>query len=358
MLNGIMSAESYEVRTLNIKQKGDREQLRAFLELEGLVPDGDLDYAIVLMDGDSIVASGCAAGNILKCIAVHRDYQGQALTNRVITLLRLRAYHEQYDSLFLYTKPENEEVFSELGFYTLAKSPDAILMENNSEGVQNYLDSLELPSETVPSAAIVMNCNPFTLGHRYLIEKACSENERVHLFVVKEDLSVFPFSLRMKLIREGTADLKNLYIHEGRDYIISRATFPTYFIKDSKVINDSHTRIDLDLFARRIAPALSITKRYVGEEPFDVVTSRYNGMMKEILPENGIQVIEIPRKEAADGAVSATNVRRALAEERLEDLKKWVPPTTYEILCSQEGRKIAEVIRKKALASGKESENE
>lgn len=351
-----MSAEQYEIRTINLRRTSDRKQLSLFLSQEDLTLDNDLDYAICLMDGDKVIGSGCAASNVLKCIAVDSGYQGQALTNKIISYLRLRGFHEGYSSLFLFTKPKNETVFTELGFYTLAKSPDAILMENRSDGIQSYIDSLELPESDVSSASIVMNCNPFTLGHRYLVEKTCSENDIVHLFVVKEDLSVFPFDLRIKLVREGCADLKNLYIHEGRDYIISHATFPTYFIKDSKIINDSHARIDLDLFARQIAPALSISKRYVGEEPFDVVTSRYNQVMKEILPENGIEVIEIPRKSTTDGAVSATKVRKALADGRYEDIKNWVPSTTYEFLLSPDGQKIGEIIKQKALSAKKESE--
>ncbi|OQY32971.1 MAG: [citrate (pro-3S)-lyase] ligase [Spirochaetaceae bacterium 4572_59] len=351
-----MSAEQYEIRTINLRRASERNQLKTFLLQENLTLESDLDYAICLMDGDRIIGSGCASGNVLKCIAVDVDYQGQALTNRIISYLRLRGFHEGYSSLFLFTKPGNETVFSELGFFTLAKSPDAILMENRSDGFQIYIDSLKIPDDSMPAASIVMNCNPFTLGHRYLIEKACGENERVHLFVVKEDLSVFPFDQRMSLIQEGCSDLKNLFIHEGRDYIISHATFPTYFIKDSKIINDSYARIDLDLFARRIAPALSITKRYVGEEPFDVVTSRYNQLMKEILPENGVDVVEIPRKSCSDGAVSATKVRKAMADNRYGELKNWVPPTTYDFLLSEEGQKIGEIIKRKALSVAKESE--
>jgi [citrate (pro-3S)-lyase] ligase len=342
-----MSAESYEVRTLNIKHSGDLELLRAFLETEGLVPDRDLDYAVVLMDEEKIVASGCAAGNILKCIAVHRDYQGHALTNRIMTLLRLRAYHEQYEKLFLYTKPENESVFTDLGFTLIAQAPEAVLMENTEKGCEDWVETLERPEGNPPSAALVMNCNPFTLGHRYLIEKACAENETVHLFVVREDLSVFPFKVRMELIRKGCEDLENLFIHEGRDYIISRATFPSYFIKEEKIMDDSHTRLDLSLFARKIAPGLNIRKRYVGEEPFDVVTSRYNTLMKEILPGAGIEVAEIPRREIGGRAVSATRIREALAAGTLEEIRDQVPSTTYEYLISEKGSRIGKKIREK-----------
>ena len=344
-----MSFEQFEIRTMDLKRASERDALESFLSGEDLTLEKDLDYAVCLMDGEKIIASGCAAVNVLKCIAVDASYQGQALTNKIISFLRIRAYHEGYSNLFLFTKPKNQRFFTELGFFVLASSPDALLMESSESGCESFLESLERPEKKGEAASLVMNCNPFTLGHRYLIDKACSENEIVHLFVVKEDLSVFPYTTRMKLVREGCADLKNLYIHEGQDYIISRATFPSYFIKEQKVLDESHARLDLDLFASRIAPALNITSRYVGEEPFCPVTSLYNNLMKEILPRKGIKVVEIPRKETADGAVSATKVRKALAEGRLEELKEWVPPTTFDFLASPEGRKIGDEIRQKQL---------
>ena len=346
-----MSAELYEVRTLNLDRSSDVEKLAAFLIQEDLSLESDLDYALCLMDGEKIVASGCASGNVLKCIAVDGNYQGQSLTNKIITYLRLRAYHKGFSSLFLFTKPGNTRIFEDLGFFSVAASPDAVLMENRKDGVENYVASLEKPEDSPFSAALVMNCNPFTLGHRYLIEKACSENAVVHLFVVSEDLSVFPFKDRIRMIRQGTEDLNNLYIHEGREYIISRATFPTYFIKEKKILDETHARLDLDLFGKKIGPALNIRKRYVGDEPFCPVTSLYNSLMKEILPPLGMDVEVLPRLEGKGGAVSATKVRKAMAEGSLEDLREWVPSSTYDFLVSEEGRNIAEKIRKSADVS-------
>jgi [citrate (pro-3S)-lyase] ligase len=341
-----MLDEQYDVKTLSLNRAAERESLRVFLEKEDLTLAEDLDYAVCLFDGDKIIASGCAAGNVLKCFAVSKEYQGQSLTNKIMSLLRIRAYHEGYSTLFLFTKSKNESVFQDLGFSLLSRAPGVILMENREEGWRDYVESLILPeSGKGESASLVMNCNPFTLGHRYLIEKACRENERVHLFLVKEDLSVFPYEVRLELVKEGTADLDNLSIHEGKDYIISHATFPTYFIKDRAIINESHARIDLDIFSRLIAPEFQIVKRYVGEEPFCPVTSLYNGIMQEILPSRGIDVIVVPRKEAGGDAVSATKVRKALAAEDWDVLKEWVPLTTLRFLQSEKGREIGNMIR-------------
>lgn len=51
--------------------------------------------------------------------------------------------------------------------------------------------------------SIVMNCNPFTLGHRYLIEYASKYVDYLYIFVVEEDKSFFPFSDRIDLIKKG-----------------------------------------------------------------------------------------------------------------------------------------------------------
>ena len=79
-------------------------------------------------------------------------------------------------------------------------------MENRKDGFSSYLDQLARSRVEAPKvAAIVMNANPFTLGHQYLVEKAAAENDLVHLFMVSEDASLFPYAVRKKLIQEGTA---------------------------------------------------------------------------------------------------------------------------------------------------------
>lgn len=108
-----------------------------------------------------------------------------------------------------------------------------------------------------------MNANPFTLGHRYLVEQACKENDWLHLFMVSEDASYFPYAVRKRLIKEGTADLKNIIYHDSGPYIISSATFPSYFQKDDLAVIESHANLDLAIFVK-IAERLGIKARYVG----------------------------------------------------------------------------------------------
>jgi [citrate (pro-3S)-lyase] ligase len=181
-------------------------------------------------------------------------------------------------------------------------------------------------------ASIVMNCNPFTLGHRYLIEKAASEVDHLYIFIVQEDRSFFRFKDRIELVKQGTRDLENVTVLAGGEFIISSITFPEYFDKDVKKDVAINATGDLSIFANKIAPYFNIRTRYVGEEPFCQVTRQYNEQMKEKLSADGIKVIEIPRHEIEGIAVSASRVRKLLAEGDMESLSKIVPETTLKFL--------------------------
>lgn len=181
--------------------------------------------------------------------------------------------------------------------------------------------------------AIVMNCNPFTNGHRFLIEEACKKVEELIIFVVEEDRSLFSFKERVGMVIEGVKDLKNVKVVPSGDFILSQQTFPEYFLKVESADVSSNADFDINLFATEIAPRLNITYRFVGEEKTDVVTAEYNNAMKRILPKYGIELIEIPRRNKEDGRpISATDVRNILEKGNFDDVKGLVPETTFEIL--------------------------
>ena len=175
-----------------------------------------------------------------------------------------------------------------------------------------------------PTGCIVMNCNPFTLGHRYLIEQAAKQVERLYVMVVKEDCSLFAYTERKAMVEQGVADIENVSVIDGSDYAISRATFPTYFLKRLDDAADTQMLLDLDLFRRHIAPALGATVRFVGTEPTDQLTRRYNQLMHEALKD----VREINRLEKDGNAVSASRVRRAMEEGDMNTIRQLMPPTT------------------------------
>ena len=183
------------------------------------------------------------------------------------------------------------------------------------------------------AGAIVMNCNPFTNGHRRLIEQAAGEVDRLYILVVEEDRSVFPFAERFEMVKAGTADLANVVVAPSGRFVISSLTFPEYFMKDYVKERDFDVSGDVRTFCERIAPSLGITVRFAGAEPFDPVTANYNRTMAELLPQYGLRFREIPRFSTADGrTISATEVRRLLAAGDFAALAAFVPPTSLESL--------------------------
>lgn len=184
------------------------------------------------------------------------------------------------------------------------------------------------------NGSIVMNCNPFTLGHRYLVEYASKAVETLYIFVVEENKSYFSFEDRFELVKKGVADLDNVIVLPSGNFIISAVTFPGYFYKDNLKDTKIDCSNDLMIFAQYIAPALNIKIRFAGEEPLDPVTNQYNEGMKEILPRYGIEFHPIPRilDDGNSEVISASRVRRYYENGCLEEIKTLVPATTYEYL--------------------------
>lgn len=201
------------------------------------------------------------------------------------------------------------------------------------EGLKRYKQQL---AEGSRSGSIVMNCNPFTLGHRYLIETALKQVDWLYIFVVEEDKSENSFEDRIRLVREGTKDLECVTIIPSGKFIISSITFPRYFTKGASPNVKIDTSVDVEVFAQHIAPVLDIVIRFVGEEPMDNVTRQYNEMLADILPKYGIDVKIIKRKVDNEGnIISASRVREAYALENWELIEKMVPECTIEFLKSK-----------------------
>lgn len=342
-----MWTDQLQEQILRLESWRDISGLQAFLGTQGLMVDKEMEYAVAIVDDGRMVATGSFSGRVLKCIAVDDEYKSQGLSARVVTHLVNEEYRRGRTHLFIFTKPENKRIFSGFGFHAIAEvPPDIVLLENRRDGVQKYLDNaLRESGEAVPSAAMVVNCNPFTLGHRYLIEYAAARYKRLHVFVVREDRSIFPSEVRYRLVQEGIKHLSNVVLHWGKDYIISDATFPSYFMKKDEDVAETYAKLDLTLFTRYIAPYLRIEKRFVGEEPFCGVTRTYNRIMKEMLPSCGIEVEEVPRLAAGGVAISASRVRELIRKGDMNAVQELVPDTTYTFLMSPGAGEIIRRIR-------------
>lgn len=309
--------------------KTQKKAIEAFLHAQGLTMDSGTQFtAVVYDDNGEIAATGSLEKNILKCIAVSENYRGEGLSATIVSALCAKAFEAGEKTLLLFTKPKNAQTFAEFGFVPLAKTQDMLLMENPRGTLDKFIAGLERGKGDC--GAVVANCNPFTLGHRYLIETAASQCETLHLFVLSEDKSLFATKDRIEMVKRGTADLKNVLVHPTSHYLVSAATFPTYFLKQQQIDNNASGALDLEIFGTHFAPALNIKKRFVGEEPFSEITALYNRQMHDILPKFGIEVIEIPRKELGDVAISATRVRALLQENKYREIGELVPKTTLD----------------------------
>lgn len=352
-----------EIQTLNPTKPRQRQRIEAFLKRNGLRFDDMHYYAAITDDDGEMIAGGGLKGNVVKCVAVDDAHKGEAIANTLISHLIAHANEEGHSNIKLFTKPKNRQLFESLSFRLLAEAPEAVLMETGIGGINNTVEALKkireesekykeynkeckeeektnlnitTPQHLNPSTpqplttttplrgVVVMNCNPFTLGHRYLIEQAAKQVERLFVMVVREDCSLFAYAERKAMVEQGVAHLKNVTVIDGSEYAISQATFPTYFLKRLDDAADTQMLLDLDLFRRHIAPALGTTVRFVGTEPTDRLTRRYNQLMHEVLAD----VRETARLEKEGNAVSASRVRKAMEQGDMSTIRQLVPPTT------------------------------
>ena len=328
--------ERIDIQELPLSVPSFRRKVEDFLGSNGLrLEEVDL-YLAVLDADDRILAGGGLSRDLIKCIAVSESARSLGLSVPLISRLIAVAADRGHANVKVFTKPENRSVFESLGFRVLAEAPKAILMENG-RGLEDYCRYLR---EHRAAGVIVMNANPFTLGHRYLIEQASAGSRNLVVIPVREDASLFPYSERLDMIRTGCAGFADVV--EGSDYQISAATFPTYFLKDLSEAAETQMRLDIDLFGRHIAPALGAAVRFVGSEPADPLTARYNALMKELLPAYGVEVIEIPRQtvsvilseveESTSQPIMATTVRALLEAGRFKAASALTPASTWPYL--------------------------
>lgn len=335
----------FTTSTIYPRDKYSMKLVDKLLEQENIKRDANLDFTIGLFHDEELVATGSSYKNTLRCFAVDSKYQGYALMNTLVTELLNRQNDLGYDNTFVYTKRETGKFFEDLGFYPIGETERLVFLENKKGRFDDYLKKLQsespMPNSDARITSIVMNANPFTLGHLYLVEKAASENDLLHLFMVSDDSSLIPFSVRKKLILEGTKHLSNIIYHETSSYMISQSIFPSYFIKEENDIILEQANLDIQIFLQ-IAKALGIRSRYIGSEPFSRVTNLYNQVMQEKLPPE-VQVHLIERKSENDLAISASKVRELIQINRLSEIKSLVPKSTYDFFTSSDAE---EIIRK------------
>ncbi len=324
---------------IDIKSKSEIDDVKALLDQNGLFYEDKVSFTLGFYDQNHLVATGSIYENVIKMIAVDQDYQHQNLTGDILIRLIERLRDLNYQKYFLYTKPSNQKYFLDYAFKIVEKTENIVLFENDVYTIDERLEDMKrkLPNMQGSIASLVMNCNPITNGHLYLIETCAKENDHVLLFLVEENKSVFSFDVRMDLVKNATKHLKNVVVLPSTPYVISSATFPTYFLKELNDQSKAYMELDIAIFKHHFMPIFGIDKRYVGSEPFDQTTHAYNQTMQSILDDH---LKLIPRLEKNDYPISASLVRKLAKAKDYDTIKNLVPDATYAFLISDEGQAL------------------
>lgn len=335
----------FTIRDVVIEE--EKEILVSLLRKYGLDYEFDITYSVLVYDGETLVATGSLAHNIMKCFLVIPKYQQQNITNILFHHMVHTLQEDGIDHYFVYTSPNNESIFTSLHMTKIVETMNTVLLEGGHT-IKNVLTKLkqEYHISDNKKACVIVNANPMTLGHLYLIETAAKENDELLVFVVSEDLSSFPFADRFRIIQEATAHLNNVTVLPTLSYLVSRITFPKYFLKEDQLIKDEQTLVDVLVYKTYYTKLFHITKRYVGEEPYSYNTAKYNKVLQDHL---GQHLVIIPRKEKDHKAISASLVRQLIKANKIDKIQDYVPQATYHYLLSEDGQAIVKLIQSSTL---------
>lgn len=328
----------------------ERAEARRLVEAHGLSCEPCDDVVGVYAEG-RLVATGGRAGEVLKLFAIDEAYQGGETLGRLVDALAERARAAGHRDLVVFTRPQQAPSFEACNFRLLASCGEAALLEHGG-GLEAYLASHAHRRRPGANGAVVANGNPFTLGHLHLVETAASRVDTLYLFVVREDRSAFPFDARLAMARDATVALSNVVVLDTSRYAVSAATFPAYFLRRADQAARVQMEVDATLFAARLAPAFSIARRFVGEEPYCAATAAYNAVLAEVLPAHGVALEVVARAADEEGAISASRVRAALARGDIEGAVRLVPAGTAAFLRSPAGAEVRRRLAADAQGGG------
>lgn len=340
-----------DIEIVDIENNKERKEVEEFLQRFQLQYEKDIDFTLVAREQGKIIATSSKAKNIIKAFAIEEKYRGQGISAALITKIIDKMFDQGIYHSFIFTKPENVQIFSGLNYKLIHSTEKAALLENGIYGINSYLNKVIKENNidvTVPRGAIVMNCNPFTKGHEFLIEKASKELEEVIIFIVEEDKSDFSFATRYKLVKEGVSHLKNVKVIKGGEYIISQATFPSYFLKKEDDKLKVYTEMDAGIFGKYFCSQLNINVRYLGQEPNCIVTNAYNNTLIKELRKYGVEVRIVERMKKDETIISASKVRNLIKDEQYWAIEGLVPKVTWDFLNTSQGKETMKKIREKS----------
>ncbi len=324
----------------------ERLDARRLIESQALAFEDGSDELVGVYDTGRLVAVAARAGYVLKMFALDDSCQGGEALGALVTTLTSLGRTAGHDALLVFTRPEHAGSFAHCGFRLLVATGAVALLECGG-GLERYLDARRHLRRDGANGAVVINGNPFTRGHQYLVETAAAQVGTLYLFIVREDRSAFPFAARFRLAGEATRHLPNVILLDTSRYAVSAGTFPSYFLRQNDEKARLQMEVDVRLFATHLAPAFGITRRFVGHEPYCDTTAGYNRTMKDVLPQYGADLVEVERAAEGGRFISATDVRTALAAGDVAAIEHLVPPATLAFLRSPEGAVIAAALRQR-----------
>lgn len=311
--------QKFEIRALPLDSGWFRGVASKFLAGVGLELDPGLDYLAGVYDSDDrLVGCGGLQDHTIKCLALSEELRGQNVASTLVSHLYSLARNSGAPYVTVFTKPENREMFRSLGFHLIGEAPKAVMMQSSRKGLDDYVAHLRSLPRGKRNGVIVMNANPLTRGHIYLIRQAAAECDCLTVIPVADNpATLYPYVTRRSILLQACSEFHNVTVAEGSEYAVSASTFPSYFLKEKNDASLTHIALDLDIFSRHIAPALDASVRFVGSEPLDPLTALYNDGMLSQLPSRGVEVKVVDRLMEDGEPVSASRVRTLTEEGNL-----------------------------------------
>ena len=254
------------IETLNLNSNYQKNELKEFLKKFQLNFDETIDYSLVIRKNEEIVATASKSKNIIKCFAIDDSLRGEGVTNTLVTTLLNKSFDQGIFHTFVFTKPSNEDIFKGVGFKPISKTDKVALLEIGMNSIDKTIDKIKSKlnwKEDSNNGLLIMNCNPFTLGHQFLIETAAKKMDNILVLVVEEDKSSFPFLDRIALVKKGTEHLKNVTALPSTEYVISSATFPNYFLRKEDDSLVEFMKLDTKITAEHFCKKLKIGRAHV-----------------------------------------------------------------------------------------------
>lgn len=331
---------------VNKRNNFEIKEIWNYLQTHGVVYDNP-EVSVVVRDQGKIIGTGSLDGKVMKYFFLEDDYKGQGILAQIYNMLLTYLLDQGITEHFIFTKPENYYIFKGIGLKKVIETDKVLLLEGGFTTYKKWVKSIkdQLNPNASTRGAIVANCNPMTKGHKFLMEYAKSKVDELIIFVVEENKSVFPTEVRYNIVKNEYKNDPKVLVVKGGNYIISQGTFPTYFLKKVDDSLDIYTELDAKIFSQRIAKDLDIDIRFVGDEPIDRLTAKYNEKLYKSTLGVKLRLEKIDRKEEMGSPISASRVRKLIKEGKLEEAYSLLVDSTIEFLKSPEGKKIIKKIQ-------------